>query len=70
MNVDIKKLLEIADKLDLFETVEDLLNAKYIKAGLIKLPINEEVIKEVKGFLEANNIDMKATLKEVIKMLK
>lgn len=70
MNMDIKKLLEIADKLDLFDTIEDVLKAKEIKAGFVKVPVDEDVIKEVKEFLAANNIDVKATLKEVIKMLK
>jgi len=68
--MDIKKILEIADKLDLFETVEDVLKAKEINAGLIKFPIDDDVIKEVKEFLEKNDIDVKDTLKEVIKKLK
>ena len=68
--MDIKKILEIADKLDLFETVEDVLKAKEINAGLIKFPIDDEVIKEVKEFLEKNDIDVKDALKEVIKKLK
>ena len=70
MKIDIKKILEIADKLDLFETIEDVLKAKEIKAGLIKLPIDEDVIKEVKEFLKENDIDVTATLKEVLKKLK
>ena len=68
--MDIKKILEIADKLDLFETVEDVLKAKEINAGLIKFPIDDDVIKEVKEFLEKNDIDVKDALKEVIKKLK
>ena len=43
---------------------------KEIKAGLIKLPIDEDVIKEVKEFLKENDIDVTATLKEVLKKLK
>ena len=68
--MDIKKLLEIADKLDLFDTIEDVLKAKEINAGRIKLPIDEDVIKEVKEFLDKNDIDVTATLKEVLKKLK
>ncbi|MBQ7795780.1 MAG: hypothetical protein IJ374_04380 [Lachnospiraceae bacterium] len=70
MKVDIKKLLEIADKLNLFDTIEDVLKAKEIDAGLIKLPIDDDVIKEVKEFLDEQGIDVTATLKDVIKKLK
>ena len=70
MKVDIKKLLEISDKLNLFDTIEDVLKAKEIDAGLIKLPIDDDVIKEVKEFLDEQGIDVTATLKDVIKKLK
>lgn len=70
MKMDIKKVLEIAEKLGLYETVGDLLKTKVIDAGLIKVPVDEDLIKEVKEFLEKQGFDMNTTLKEVVQKLK
>lgn len=70
MKMDIKKVIEIADKLDLYDTVGDLLKTKVIDAGLVKIPVDESLIKEVKEFLEKQGFSMETTLKEVVQKLK
>lgn len=70
MKMDVKKVIEIAEKLGLYETVGDLLKTKVIDAGLVKVPVDESLIKELKEFLEKQGFNMETTLKEVVEKLK